>query len=141
MFDRIYTVGCFDYLHHGHVKLLEKMRKMGKQIIVGIHDDQSLEKLKNLKDVDHQPIKMRMENIKKYADIVFVVPSTDPSFYLNCVISDDSNKHNSCYIRADDMPNFPGKDIVEGRVSLIFLPYTHGISSTMIRMDKSNKEN
>lgn len=132
-YERIYTIGCFDYFHYGHQKLLEDMKKRGKIIIVGIHDDDSLEKLKNLSIDEHQPIKTRLSNVKKYADIVYVIPDKNPTFYLDCILRNDDNKKTSCYIRGDDMPNFPGRELVENRISLEFLPYTVGISSTQIR--------
>ena len=65
MYDKIYTVGCFDWFHHGHKKLLADMRKIWKTINIGIHDDNNIEKIKNLKPHEHQPLKTRMENIKK----------------------------------------------------------------------------
>lgn len=37
-FDKVYTIGCFDLLHEGHIKLFERMRKLGKQLIIGVHD-------------------------------------------------------------------------------------------------------
>ena len=135
MFERIYSIGCFDFLHHGHEKLLNSMDKMGKQLIIGIHDDNSLEQLKNLKSSEHQSLKIRMENLKRYADIIFVVPNTDPTFYLQNVISKNDNKENACFVRGDDMPNFPGRSFVEDKIELIFLPYTEGISSSIIRKE------
>lgn len=30
--ERVYTVGCFDLFHHGHVKLLKQMRRFGKKV-------------------------------------------------------------------------------------------------------------
>ena len=44
-----------------------KMRKLGYKVIAGIHDDNSLEKLKNLDITDHQSIEQRMTNIKPYS--------------------------------------------------------------------------
>ena len=32
--DKIYTVGCFDLFHRGHVNLLKNMRKLGKEVSV-----------------------------------------------------------------------------------------------------------
>jgi len=137
-YERIYTVGCFDYFHCGHINLLNKMRKYGNCIIVGIHDDKSIEQLKNLKPNEHQPLKIRMENIKQYADVVFVVPNKDPTFFLECVVQDIDNRDNACFIRANDMLNFPGKTFIENKISIKFVPYTKGISSTQIRNDKLN---
>ena len=135
MYDNIYTVGCFDYFHYGHKHLLETMKSKGKKLIVGIHDDKSIEKLKNLEPCEHQPIEIRMANVKKYADIVYVITDTDPTFYIDCVITNDNNKSNSCFMRGNDMPDFPGKKLVEQKISVEFLPYTYGISSTKIRQN------
>lgn len=43
--DKIYTVGCFDLFHHGHVKLIQRMREFGKKVIIGVHDSRRLVKI------------------------------------------------------------------------------------------------
>ena len=30
--DRVYTVGCFDLFHNGHIRLLQRMRSLGRQV-------------------------------------------------------------------------------------------------------------
>ncbi len=42
----VFTNGCFDILHSGHVELLEKARKMGDKLIVGINSDESVRSIK-----------------------------------------------------------------------------------------------
>ncbi|MCM8765054.1 MAG: D-glycero-beta-D-manno-heptose 1-phosphate adenylyltransferase [Candidatus Omnitrophica bacterium] len=42
----VFTNGCFDILHAGHLYCLEKSRKFGDVLIVGINSDRSVEKLK-----------------------------------------------------------------------------------------------
>lgn len=137
MFDRIYSIGCFDYFHQGHINLLNTMRFYGKELIIGIHDDCSIEQLKNLSPTDHQPLTLRISNVKKYADRVYVIPAKDPSLYLQCMLLKEDTKDNACYIRADDMKKFPGKHIIDNKISIKYLPYTKNISSTQIR--KQNK--
>ena len=133
MYERIYSIGCFDFFHKGHIALLETMRTYGNELIIGIHDDSSIEQLKNLSSKQHQPIEIRLQNLKEYADRVYVIPSKDPSLFLKCMLLDTDNKENACYIRADDMKNFPGKQIVENKIDIKFVPYTKGVSSTEIR--------
>lgn len=50
--DYVFSVGCFDTFHEGHVKLLGNMRLHGRKLIIGIHDDRSIELLKRLSPVD-----------------------------------------------------------------------------------------
>jgi D-beta-D-heptose 7-phosphate kinase/D-beta-D-heptose 1-phosphate adenosyltransferase len=42
----VFTNGCFDIIHAGHVSYLEQARKLGDRLIVGINDDASVSKLK-----------------------------------------------------------------------------------------------
>ncbi|MGD0335782.1 MAG: D-glycero-beta-D-manno-heptose 1-phosphate adenylyltransferase [Candidatus Omnitrophota bacterium] len=45
----VFTNGCFDILHYGHVMYLEKARKMGDILIVGVNSDSSIRKIKGAK--------------------------------------------------------------------------------------------
>ena len=139
MYERIYTIGCFDFLHEGHINLINSMKKMGKTIIAGIHDNNSLKKLKNLSDNDYQDILIRVKNLKKHVDHVYIISDTDPSLFLYSIISKYDNKNNACFVRADDNINFPGINIINGIISIKYLPYTQNISSTIIR--NNNKKN
>ncbi len=42
----VFTNGCFDLLHPGHVALLEHARAQGDLLIVGLNDDESVRRLK-----------------------------------------------------------------------------------------------
>ncbi len=42
----VFTNGCFDVLHPGHIKLLREAKHMGNKLIVGINDDASITRLK-----------------------------------------------------------------------------------------------
>ena len=66
--DKVYTIGCFDLFHYGHVNLIQRMRKLGKKVIVGVHDSRSIYKLKNRVPVDST--EKRMLNVKTVADEV-----------------------------------------------------------------------
>ncbi len=47
----VFTNGCFDLLHVGHVRLLQAAREMGDRLIVGLNDDAAVRTLKG-----HEPI-------------------------------------------------------------------------------------
>lgn len=42
----VFTNGCFDIIHVGHVTYLEKARNLGKHLIVGLNTDASVQRLK-----------------------------------------------------------------------------------------------
>ncbi len=42
----VFTNGCFDLLHRGHVSLLERARALGDRLVVGINADDSVRRLK-----------------------------------------------------------------------------------------------
>jgi rfaE bifunctional protein nucleotidyltransferase chain/domain len=42
----VFTNGCFDVLHRGHVEYLKQSRKLGKKLIVGLNSDESVKRLK-----------------------------------------------------------------------------------------------
>ncbi len=70
----------------------------------------------------------RLQDVKRWADIVFVIPSVDPSPYLDAVVDRyarewwcrpaltlcaNSNCGKICFMRGDDMPQFPGRVVAE----------------------------
>lgn len=42
----VFTNGCFDLLHPGHIQLLEAARAMGDALVVGLNSDESVRSLK-----------------------------------------------------------------------------------------------
>ena len=45
----VFTNGCFDLLHIGHIRYLEEARALGDFLVVGVNSDSSVRKLKGLK--------------------------------------------------------------------------------------------
>ena len=43
---KIWTNGCFDILHIGHIKMLQYARSLGDNLIVGIDSDRRVKELK-----------------------------------------------------------------------------------------------
>ncbi len=42
----VFTNGCFDIIHVGHVQYLKTAKKMGRSLIIGLNSDQSVQKIK-----------------------------------------------------------------------------------------------
>jgi len=65
---KVFTNGCFDLLHIGHVKLLEFAGRQGDYLVVGIDDDKSVESLKG----QNRPIVPIQERAQLIASIKWV---------------------------------------------------------------------
>lgn len=56
----VFTNGCFDIIHKGHIKYLQKAKKYGDVLIIGLNSDSSVKKLKGegrpIKDEDERSI-------------------------------------------------------------------------------------
>ena len=88
--EYIFTIGCFDKLHKGHIKLLESIKKQTKKIIIGLHDNNSIKEIKNISDIDSY--ENRKNNLLKYADDVFMIDSSDPTNAIQEYISKNFGK-------------------------------------------------
>jgi D-beta-D-heptose 7-phosphate kinase/D-beta-D-heptose 1-phosphate adenosyltransferase len=79
--DRIvFTNGCFDIIHIGHVLYLEQAKKQGSKLIVGINDDASVSSLKG----PSRPInalKGRMAVLGALASVDMVIPFSESTPY------------------------------------------------------------
>eukprot|EP00978_Attheya_sp_CCMP212_P026993 scaffold89888_cov52-Attheya_sp.AAC.6 len=129
---KVYTIGCFDLFHRGHQNVLMSLREFGYFIVAGIHDDESYFKLKNKYTIDN--LETRMANVKPFVDQLFVIPSTEPLTYVQCMVSEqDIETGSCCYARGDDMLQFPGRPWIESVMPVHFVPRTESCSSTLLR--------
>ena len=42
----VFTNGCFDIIHRGHIEVLARTANLGEKLIIGLNSDQSIQKLK-----------------------------------------------------------------------------------------------
>lgn len=64
----VFTNGCFDVLHKGHVRLLEKAKSLGDILIVALNSDYSVKKIKGPK----RPLNTQMDRAIIVAALGFV---------------------------------------------------------------------
>jgi D-beta-D-heptose 7-phosphate kinase/D-beta-D-heptose 1-phosphate adenosyltransferase len=65
----VFTNGCFDILHKGHITLLEKARAMGDCLVVGVNSDDSVRRLKG----EERPINTALDR----AEVLLALRSVD----------------------------------------------------------------
>jgi len=75
----VFTNGCFDILHIGHIKYLEEAKKFGDILIVGINSDYSVKKLKGDKrPINHQDDRAHIIAALKPVDYVVIFDEETP---------------------------------------------------------------
>lgn len=75
----VFTNGCFDLLHIGHIRYLEKAKTLGDILVVGVNSDSSVRKIKGPKR-PVLPVKERTEILSglECVDYVTIFDEVDP---------------------------------------------------------------
>jgi rfaE bifunctional protein nucleotidyltransferase chain/domain len=128
----VFTNGCFDILHVGHVRYLKSARALGGILIVGLNSDKSVKRIKG----DKRPIVPERERAEvlssiRFVDYVVLFDEPDPYNTIAAVKPD-------ILVKGGDwsLENIVGRDIVEsygGEVHTI--PFIEGASSSRIIED------
>ena len=72
----VFTNGCFDIVHPGHVGYLEEARRLGDRLIVAVNDDASAERVKGVgRPVN--PLRSRMGVLAHLGSVDWVVPFSE----------------------------------------------------------------
>ena len=74
---RVFTNGCFDVLHRGHIELLSYCANIG-EVIVGLNSDKSVKRLKgNSRPINNQKDrKIILESIKYVSKVIIFEEDT-----------------------------------------------------------------
>ena len=125
----VFTNGCFDLIHPGHIELLERAKKMGTKLIVGINSDKSVRKIKG-KDRPFQGQDERkkiLENLKPVDEVV-IFDELTPENLIKKIKPD-------VLIKGGDwnVDEIIGADFVlNGGGEVLSLPLKNGYSSSKI---------
>ena len=125
----VFTNGCFDLLHLGHVRYLEAARAEGDVLVIGVNSDRSVHEIKG----PNRPVVPQEERAEVLAalacvDFVTIFDEPDPLETIRTLLPDVLVKGSDW---AEDA--IVGKDVVEehgGRV--VRVPLTEGASTTKI---------
>ncbi len=125
----VFTNGCFDILHIGHVTYLEKAARLGDVLVIGLNSDESVSKLKGpSRPVNKESDRAGVLSALKFVDYVTVFGEVTPFELVSATIPDVIVKG------GDYTPEtIVGADIVTqngGEVAVI--PLVEGKSTTNI---------
>jgi len=129
----VFTNGCFDILHIGHVRYLQEARSLGDILVVGVNSDNSVRRLKG----PERPVVPEAERAEIIAALEFVDYVTlfdeDTPVELIRVVRPDIHTKGGGY-KPEDMPETEAVREVGGRVEII--PYSatesKGMSTTNV---------
>ena len=128
-----YTAGVYDMFHIGHLNILKRAKEQCDYLIVGVSTDELVQQEKHKSPII--PFKQRMEIVKaiKYVDEVIPQFNKDKlATYLSM-----ENKFQTMFVGSDWQVTTSWikyeKEFSLIGVSVVYLPHTDGISSTMLR--------
>jgi rfaE bifunctional protein nucleotidyltransferase chain/domain len=70
----VFTNGCFDILHRGHVAYLEEAAALGASLVIGVNDDASVRRLEKGSDRPVNPLDDRMAILAALGCVSLVTP-------------------------------------------------------------------
>ncbi|MCR9250910.1 MAG: D-glycero-beta-D-manno-heptose 1-phosphate adenylyltransferase [bacterium] len=133
----IFTNGCFDLLHLGHVDYLERARSLGDKLIVGLNSDSSVKSIKGeSRPINDESIRMRMIAALECVDAVVLFQEDTPLILIQNILP-------SVLVKGKDydISNIVGADVVianGGRVETLEL--VEGYSTTKLIETIQNKK-
>jgi len=120
----IFTNGCFDILHAGHVRYLKQARKLGDVLVVGLNSDRSVSAIKPGRPINSE--KNRAEVLAALAAVDYVVVFSEKTPYnLIKILKPDILVKGGDWKKEDIV----GSDIAKETYSL---PFVKGVSTTAI---------
>jgi D-beta-D-heptose 7-phosphate kinase/D-beta-D-heptose 1-phosphate adenosyltransferase len=133
----VFTNGCFDLLHPGHVSLLHQARKLGDRLVVGLNTDASIQRLKGpkrpiLPGTDRAAILSALEDV----DVVVFFDEDTP---LNLI----GRLKPEVLVKGADyrIEDVVGRDLVEsygGRVRLVEILEGHSTTAIARKISEND---
>ncbi|WP_166429802.1 PfkB family carbohydrate kinase [Lacrimispora aerotolerans] len=127
----VFTNGCFDILHRGHVEYLNLARKQGDHLIVGLNTDRSIKALKgDMRPVNNQEDRALLLSSLSFVDKVVLFDEVTPYDLIKMIKPDKLIKggdYKECNVVGREFAN-----------EVIIVPIVEGYSTTNIILKKTN---
>lgn len=123
----VFTNGCFDILHRGHVEYLKQAKSLGDYLVIGLNSDSSVRKIKgDLRPINNEKDRAYVLNNLKMVNAVVIFSEDTPYNIIKEIIPD-------LLVKGGDWSedNIVGSDIVKktgGKV--VSLKYVDDYSTT-----------
>jgi len=125
----VFTNGCFDLLHKGHIHLFRETKKWGDVLIVAVNDDASIKKFKGSWRPIF-PLEERLEILEAIEEIDYLVSFSEdtPQKIISLLIPD-------VLVKGGDwkLDEVVGREEVEGAGGrVVLVPYLEGYSTSAL---------
>lgn len=132
----VFTNGCFDILHPGHIRYLSAARDMGDFLVIGLNSDDSVSRLKGpARPIQKQDVRAELMAALHIVDAIVIFDEDTPLELISFLKPDVLVKGGDYTINT-----IVGADVVQnngGRVEVI--PFEDGYSTTtLIETIKAN---
>ena len=117
----IFTNGCFDILHRGHVEYLEQAKQLGDWLVVGLNSDASVRRLKG----DGRPFNCEEDRLAvlfalRCVDEVLIFDEDTPLKLIQTIKPD-------IVVKGGD---YAPEDVVSNGLPVVILPFIVNHSTT-----------
>ena len=125
----VFTNGCFDILHRGHVEYLEAAKEAGDKLIIGLNSDNSVRKLKgNTRPFQNEQDRRAILTALSCVDAVVVFDEDTPAELIAELLPDVLIK--ACDYDKDEIV---GRDtVLANGGEIIIIPFVEGASTSNI---------
>jgi len=121
----VFTNGCFDILHHGHVDYLRRARALGSALVVGLNSDASTRRLKGpTRPINPEDARASLLAALEFVDYVTIFEEDTPLNLIRAVRPDVLVKGGDYQVESIVGREFAGRTQV--------LPFVDGFSTTKI---------
>lgn len=126
----VFTNGCFDILHRGHVAYLEEAAQLGQSLVIGVNSDDSVRRLGKDNSRPINPLEDRLAVLAALAMVTLVVPfDEDTPLELIRAVQPDH------LVKGGDWPpdKIVGADLVQARGGKVHsIPFRFDRSTTAL---------
>lgn len=104
----VFTNGCFDIVHLGHLDYLEKARQLGDRLVIGLNTDESIKRLKgSTRPIIPQVARARLLAALEFVDAVVLFSDDTPLELIKTLLPNMLTKGNDYTVE-----NIVGADVV-----------------------------
>lgn len=127
----VFTNGCFDLLHEGHLHLLKEAKKLGTILLVAVNEDASVQRLKgNTRPIES--LEIRMQKLAEISEVDYIISfSEDTPYSLIKTIQPNILVKGGDY----KMKEVVGREFVQ---QVVLIPLLAGYSTTKLIERKHN---